>query len=199
MIDPKLSWKAHVTELCKKLSRAVGMLYKIRNICTEPVLISLYYSLFNSHLSYGIALWGVANYTLLQKVYLLQKRAIRAITRSEYLAHTDPLFTKLKILKMNDIYLTNIASLMWDYDHDLIPQSLKVWFNKTSHKYKTRFVTKGKLSPSDVKTTKFGIRSFKHHGTHILNQLKDLDLYNTSKTKGSFMKKLKIELLNYDQ
>ena len=60
---------------------------------------------------------------------------------------------------MNDVYLTNIASLMWDYDHDLIPQSLKVWFNNNSHhKYKTRFVTKGELSPSDLKTMRFGIR-----------------------------------------
>ena len=73
LLDPKLSWNIHIAELCKKLSRGVGMLFKIRNVCPEPVLKSLYYSLFNSHLSYGIALWGVANNTLLEKNSFITK------------------------------------------------------------------------------------------------------------------------------
>ena len=85
---------------------------------------------------------------------------------------------------------------MWDYDHDLIPKSLNIFFNKVPcHKYKTRFVTKGKLSPCNVKSTRFDVRSFKFEGTNVLNQLKDLDI----KTRCSFLKKLRSELLNcYD-
>ena len=74
IFDPKLSWKVHISELCKKLSRRVGMLFKMCDICPETVLKSLYYGLFNSHLSYGIAIWGVASRTLLEKVLLLQKK-----------------------------------------------------------------------------------------------------------------------------
>ena len=78
---------------------------------------------------------------------MLQKRAIRAITKSDLLAHPDPLFNNLKILKMDDTYLLKVASLMWDYDHNLIAKSLNIWFNKIpSHNYETRFVTKGKLT-----------------------------------------------------
>ena len=76
LLDPKLSW---ITELCKKLSRSVGMLFKIRNLCPNHVLKSLYYSLFHSHLSYGIALWGVANSTLLNNVFLLQKKQLEPL------------------------------------------------------------------------------------------------------------------------
>ena len=138
------------------------MLFKIRNVCPSHVLKSLYYSLFHSHLCYGITLWGVANKTLIDKVFLLQKRAIRAITKSDFLAHTDPIFSELQILKLEDLYIHKLASLMWDYDHELIPKSLNVWFNKTPcHNYKTRFVTKGKLTPGKFNTQKFGFRSFK--------------------------------------
>ena len=50
---------------------------------------------------------------------------------------------------------------MWDYDHDKIPKSLNVWFNKKpKHSYGTRFVTQGKLTPCNYKTTKFGIIHF---------------------------------------
>ena len=173
------------------------MLYKIRNFCPIEVLISLYYSLFHCHLSYGISIWGVANKTLLEKVFLLQKKAIRAITKSDFLAHTDPLFKKLRITKLNDLYFIKLASLMWDYDNDVIPSSLNVWFSKIPrHNYQTRFVTKGKLQPCNIKTKKYGIRSFKYEGTLFLNQLKDLDFYESSVTKRSFLDKLKTSLLD---
>ena len=49
ILDNMLDWKSHITELSKKLSRAVDLLYPR----------SLYFSLFNSHLSYGFALWAM--------------------------------------------------------------------------------------------------------------------------------------------
>ena len=55
ILDPCLSWKFHIYELRKKLSRAVGILYKMKKInCSKSVLLSLYHSIFNSHLCYGI-------------------------------------------------------------------------------------------------------------------------------------------------
>ena len=197
LIDPKLSWKFHIAELCKKVSRGVGMIFKIHDICPEPVLKSLYYSLINSHLSYGITVWGVANSTLVKKVFLLQKRAMRAITKSDFLAHTDPLFRKLNILKLEDLYSLKLASLMYDYDHNLIPKSLNIWFNKIPcHNYETRFVAYGKLTPCIVKSTKYGVRSFRFEGTNVLNELKDMEIYTTAKTKMFFLTKLKSELIN---
>ena len=35
---------------------------------------------------------------------LLQKRAIRTINKANYNSHTDPLFKRSKILKLNDLY-----------------------------------------------------------------------------------------------
>ena len=78
ILDNKLDWEAHVTELSKKLSRAVGLLYKIKNLCPTSVLLSLYYSLFNPHLSYGLAVWGNASLSRIDKIRTLQKRALVA-------------------------------------------------------------------------------------------------------------------------
>ena len=51
ILDSRLTWKFHIAELTKKLSRSVGMLFKIRDYTPRPVLVSLYHSLFNSHLT----------------------------------------------------------------------------------------------------------------------------------------------------
>ncbi len=54
ILDSRLRWNHHINELTKKLNRVVGIIYKVRHDCTQKVLLSLYYSLFHSHLSYGI-------------------------------------------------------------------------------------------------------------------------------------------------
>ena len=74
IIDDRLSWKFHILELTKKLNRSVGMFYKIRNYTPIHVLTSLYYSLFNSHMSYGISAWGSANKDLTEKLLYYRKR-----------------------------------------------------------------------------------------------------------------------------
>ena len=76
ILDNKLDWKGPITELSKKLSRAVGLLCKIKNLCPTSVLISLYYSIFNSHLLYGLVVWGNANRSYINKIKYLQKRAL---------------------------------------------------------------------------------------------------------------------------
>ena len=117
LLDNKLSWKFHIAKLSKKLSRAMGMLYQMRNLFNIETMKSIYFSLFDSHLIYGISVWGLAKTSLTNNFFKLQKRAIRIISKSDYLAHTDPLFKKLSILESHDQYLLNLSSMMWDYDH----------------------------------------------------------------------------------
>ena len=179
ILDNKLNWKAHITELSKKLSRAVGLLYKIRHFCPPTVLRSLYYSLFGSHLSYGLAVWGNANQMDIRKIKLLQNRAIQAISTSLGIDEHNRLYFDLKILKFDEQLQLQLSSLMWDYDHNVLPTSLTNYFKRSNliHNYKTRAASKGKLHYSKVNTTKYGIKSFKFQGIGILNNLKDLDIY----------------------
>ena len=197
-LDRYLSFSFHITELCKKLATAVGMLHKMKNLCSDNTLKSIYYSLFHSHMTYGISIWGLAKPTLTQKVYFLQKKAARIIEKADYLAHTNPIFKKHKILKCTDQYTVNLASLMWELDHDKIPKSLKIWFEKPKHSYNTRFMRKGKIRPIKYNTNKFGKYSFRYEGYKILNLLKDESIYMESTTKKSLQTKLKLEIFkNY--
>ena len=197
ILDNKLSWKPHITELSKKLSRAVGLLYKLKKLCPPPVLRSLYFSLFNSHLSYGIAIWGNASYTYINKIRSLQRRAIKAV----YIGNddrTDNIHFNLKILNLDHQLHLQIASLMWDYDHNTLPPSLKTYFKKANlvHNYSTRFASKGSLHYSKVKTLKYGLKSFKYQGVKVLNDLKNMNTYKNSTSKYNFLKELKSDLLS---
>ena len=75
IIDDRLSWKFHINELCKKLGRVIGIIYRLKKMsCPKSVLNCIYSSLFQSQLSYGIMAWGSASKNLIEKLVLLQKR-----------------------------------------------------------------------------------------------------------------------------
>ena len=103
IMDSRLTWKYHINELRKKLSKSIGIIYKMKNLAPLRVLNSLYYALFHSHLNYGICVWGNASEKLLQPIFMLQKKVIRMISNADYQDNTGPLFVKLSILKLEDI------------------------------------------------------------------------------------------------
>ena len=105
------------------------MIHKIRYDCTKSVLLLLYFSLFHSHLSYGISVWGTSNAGYLSKL-ALQQKVVRAITFSDFYAHTSTIFKSLNILKIKDIFNHKIGSLMWDFYHHSLPDSLASIFTR---------------------------------------------------------------------
>ena len=56
----------------------------------HETLKSIYLTLIHSHFIYGITAWG--DFTTTNKLYLLQKKALRLINNKAYASHTDPLF-----------------------------------------------------------------------------------------------------------
>ena len=59
IIDSSLSWKHHVSNLTKKISRAIGIMYKLRPFLPLNVMKNVYYSLIYSHIIYTIQVWGL--------------------------------------------------------------------------------------------------------------------------------------------
>ena len=60
-IDKYLSWNMHISQLSKKLSRANGILSKLRYNAPLDVCLQVYYSIFYSYLIYGCNIWGLTS------------------------------------------------------------------------------------------------------------------------------------------
>ena len=199
ILDYELNWKAHITELSKKLARAVGLMYKIRHFCPEEIIKTLYFSIFNSHLSYGLPVWGSGNKDNMRKIQILQNQALRAMIKgTDFETNTEQIRFDGKILSVSDLFYYQISSLMWDYDHNALPPSLSDLFRKSNsvHGYPTRMATRGKLHIRKMSTTKYGNNSFCYVGTKALNELKNLEIYNNAKSKSNFLTSLKRELIS---
>ena len=199
IMDDKLTWTSHIHELSKKLNKTIGILYRLKNLCPDSVLMSLYFSLIHSHLSYGLLIWGTARDNVTDQIFKLQKRAIRVITRSSYLAATSPLFKNKRILALPDMIEHQLACLMYDYDHNTLPTSLSELFKtvKSIHSHDTRMSRNNKLSESFLAHTKtHGDNLLKLSGPKMLNKIKDLDIFDNANCKKSFSMKYRNHLLS---
>ena len=106
LLDENLSWKYHLSQLSRKLSRTCGILLKIRNYLSTDILRCIYNSLFMSFLQYGIVIWGQTFSSYIEPIFKLQKKAIRTISHQTALSHSLPLFKGLQLLRVSDVFST---------------------------------------------------------------------------------------------
>ena len=121
IIDCHLNWKHHILNVSKKISRSIGVMYRIRKYVNINILKSLYYSLIYSHIVYAIQIWGSASNTELEKILILQKKAMRMMMyKDQYppihgpLNPSNPIFVKLAILKVNDVFKLQVIKFIYD-------------------------------------------------------------------------------------
>ena len=119
IIDEHLSWNSHIEMIGLKVSKAIGIINHLKSIYPQRVLFTLYNSLIVFHMLYGILLWGKSDNV--DKIAKLQKRAIRTISFSRPIAHTEPLFKTFNLLKFNDIYTLKLMKFFYKLSNDSLP------------------------------------------------------------------------------
>ena len=102
-IDQNLGWETHVNYISGKISKNIFILRVLKQKLCEKSLITIYYSYIHSHLSYGILLWG--NHSTANKLFILQKRAMRIICGAPPRSHCRSLFVYLGILTLPSVFV----------------------------------------------------------------------------------------------
>ena len=133
LLDENLSFNPQIDNLKSKLAKSIYCINKVKHFLPLPALNTLYHSLIHSHLNYCTSIYSCTSQTNIEKIFKMQKKAIRIITHSTYTANTEPLFTSLNILPLHkQITLSNLT-LMHSTHNDYAPNSLlKLWPRNTN-------------------------------------------------------------------
>ena len=192
-IDESMSWKYHLGDVCSKISQVVGILYRLRNLLPEKILLTIYNTLFLPHISYCNINWGGCPKSYSDRVFKLQKKAIRLISKSSYNSHSAPLFHKLNVLSLSDICQLQTGMFMYKCKNRLLPRYITDLFpiNASIHSYQTRSSNDfhfPKIRTSYAKSTLFftGPKLW----SSLPNEIKN------SVSLQSFKRKLKKHLIN---
>ena len=75
-LDDRLNYNDQTCVLSKKLSRVIGIMFKLSAFVPAYIIRTIYFSLFYFHLIYGITVWGGCRVSNINKIIKLHKRAI---------------------------------------------------------------------------------------------------------------------------
>ena len=187
-IDANLNWKDHQNFIAMKLNKANAILLKLKNFVNSSILKNIYFSIFESHLNYCSIIWS-QNIDSSNRLFLLQKKAIRTISHAQRLSHTSPLFSKAKILKFYDKVSVENCLLISKSLSNNLPTFFREWFSFSSstHTHNLRSSNLGILKVPLFKTKSHGRLSCRINAIYTWNnlqkQLKDFIFCNSNYIK----------------
>ena len=141
MIDEHLTWETHGINVANRVVKNLYMLRSCKNFVPGHCLRKLYFSYIHSIISYGLSLWGpLISANTLNRLKVLQKKAVRIIYGASYNANTAPIFKKLDILRIDDMIDLEVAKLSFRFINKELPCPISTLFtpNSFNHTYNTR-------------------------------------------------------------
>ena len=112
-VDRKLTWKNHIDHICNKISKSVAILRILRYSFPKPILLMIYMSLIHSYINYCNVIWGSAYECHLKPLIVLQKKAVRLITNSNFRDASAPIFYDLKLLPVSKVFHLNCLQFLY--------------------------------------------------------------------------------------
>ena len=150
----------------------------------------IYYSLAYPYLSYCVTAWGGAAKSLIQPLITIQNKIVRIMTFSDFLSHAAPLFYKLQLLTIVDIYSLNLAIMIHNFQNNKFTGSTDLITLDKFHKYNTRLSANNNYFQNFHKSD-VGSRTFSNAGLKFWRSLpSDLKSQNLSVFKFKLKKLL---------
>ena len=78
-LDEHLTWNFQLSQIKSRLSRSCGLLAKLRYFVNSYLLRTVYYSVFDSVMKYGLQIWGQHNGVARKKTEKIQEKAVKII------------------------------------------------------------------------------------------------------------------------
>ena len=141
-IDQDLTYDEHIDELCKKLSKHIGLLRHISPYLKQKQRLVYYQAVVKPVMLYVCSVWSSCSNKSLERVFQMQKCAAHIILGAEYMTRTVTMFNKLNwIPYYNEAYI-NCCGIAFkrindDTQPNYITETLRT--NSAVHSQNTRY------------------------------------------------------------
>lgn len=142
IVDEHFLWTSHIKKVIEKLGIVNSRLYYLKGIGSKKLLRSVYQAMFESVLSYGITVWGLASEYLIDSIQRVQNKAMKTICNNSDNGFKDLNLLNVKQLVFYKLIINNYHLIKRETDED---------------RPNTRAKTRGDVT-SDRFTNKYGYR-----------------------------------------
>ena len=190
-LDENLTFEYHIEDLCKKLSKRIGLLRHISPYLKRSQREFYYNAVIKPTMLYGAPIWSYGNTELEKRVLNLQKSAARIILGAERSSRSVTMFNSLDWLPFYIDSHINRCALVFKRTKGLLPSYLNdiLKLNSDIHSRNTRFSKLNLMCPFHKKITEGG-RSF------IVRSIKDWNALDKSLKQALTIKSFKSKLFN---
>lgn len=109
-VDCELKWRDHINYLSKKLNSSMYAINVLKKSVDVPTLRVVYFSCFQSYLSYGIVCWGNSSFS--SSLFVKQKMVIRSILGMKYRQTCRGVFRAHNIHTLTGLYVYNCIKFL---------------------------------------------------------------------------------------
>jgi hypothetical protein len=175
VFDSKLKWNFHIQSVKSKVRKMIYAFYQLNHILDFSQLKTVYFSYVQSVIQYGILIWGGANNSVIEPLYVVQKLIIKAAFRINRRYSTVLLFKDTNLLSLKQIFIKTLLIYIYLNKDKII--------NPVVHGYRTRNAANvGAQVPLVVKSCNFtnalylGNFLYRNIPPHIRNLFNDVPL-----------------------
>lgn len=193
IIDQHLNWKANIDQIFKRINTNISLLRRVKCFLPPSARKTFYNAYLLPHFDYCCSLWGTSTVTHVNKLCILQRRAVRVMTDSGYRQNTGKLFRALHIMPLTDRIKYRNMCLVFKALNGIAPAYLSKMFCfiNQCHTRMTRASTQNKLLVPKAKLNVLK-NSWPVNGSKIWNNLN-----SDIRSARSFLSFKKLYISNY--
>ena len=193
-IDEKLTFGTHISKLCSKISRGIGILRRLKPLVPLNVLKQLYFAFIYSQFSYAITTYQSAYLNQAQKLKNLINKAIKIIFNADSLT---PAILKDKFIMNYDMtaeYFSciNMYRILKTNSHKFFSDKISSF--QIEHEYLTRSASLELINLPFYRLTKCK-RSFLYTGLTFWNRI-PINIRNIPNNPHKFKKSIKSHIFD---
>ena len=170
-IDEYLIFSKHIGDLCKKASKRVGVLSRLRNLIPTEAKLLLYKTSVLPYLTYCHLIWHFCKASDSRKVERVQERALRIVFNSQSEEYSS-LLKRAELPTLLNRRLQDIAILMFKVKYGMVPDSVQDIFNIKTSNYCLR--NRNFYLPR-FESVNYGKHSLRYLGPYIWAKLDKMD------------------------
>ena len=159
-LDSKLSFSKHISHICERVNNQSRVIGRFGNLLSGSIRLRLYKAFVQPIFQYCSAVWHFCGARNSNNLELVNKRALRLVLKDRSSSYSA-LLSRLDMVPLRDKRVQDILTMVYKGLYNMAPGYITSLFKERSlSAYHLR--GKRKLQVPAVRTTAFGLHSFKY-------------------------------------
>ena len=110
MIDQKLNFKEHMSTMSSRIRKLIAVMRNLRDVVDKALLMSVYFALCQSLISYCILAWGGSASATLMVLERAQRAVLKVALKKPIRYPTSALYRDAEVLSVRRLYLLSVVT-----------------------------------------------------------------------------------------